>query len=186
LSIHIRGKWIVCGNHLPAISDHSVGFWRRWDIVPFGSTVPTRERDPHLAKRVIEKELSGVLLWALQGLIRLLARGGFDANLPQAMEEALHDAKADTNSVVAWVDDCEITVGGTCAVSKSAVFEQYRWWCSDNALQTLGSTQFWKRLRELQRDLLCERHRVAGSQQYLCNVKLLLRKSPVRYVGHSA
>lgn len=182
LSIHIRGKWIVCGNHLPAVSDHSVGFWRRWDIVPFGATVPARERDPHLAKRIIENELSGVLLWAMEGLLRLLARSGFDSDLPPAMAAALHDAKADTNSVVAWMDDCDITVSGSCELTKSAVFEQYRWWCSDNALQTLGSTQFWKRLRESHRDLVCERHRLEGAQQYLCNVQIS-RLRPV--MGHS-
>ena len=170
LSVHIRGKWIVCGNHLPAVADHSVGFWRRWDIVPFGATVPLKERDPQLAKRIIETELAGVLLWALEGLLRLLARGGFEADIPAAMAHALHEAKIDTNSVMAWLDDASVIVQGGCTVSKSQVFEHYRKWCNDNALQTLGSTQFWKRLRESHKQLVCERRRLGSGQQYFCNV----------------
>ncbi len=170
LSIHIRGKWVVCGNHLPAVADHSVGFWRRWDIVPFGGTVPPRERDPQLAKRIIETELSGVLLWALEGLLRLLARGGFESDVPAAMAHALQEAKMDTNSVMAWLDDACVTVQGECTVAKSLVFEHYRNWCSANALQTLGSTQFWKRLRESHKQLVSERRRTGRGQQYFCNV----------------
>lgn len=172
LSIHIRGKWVVCGNHLPAVADHSVGFWRRWDIVPFGATVPARERDPQLAKRIVETELSGVLLWALEGLLRLLARGGFEPEVPAAMAQALHEAKADTNSVMAWMDDVDVSIGGDCRATKAEVFERYRNWCGDNALQTLGSTQFWTRLRSSNKNLVCERRRIDGVQQYVCNVQV--------------
>ncbi len=174
LSIHIRGKWVVCGNHLPAVADHSVGFWRRWDIVPFGSTVPARERNPLLAQHIVGKELSGVLAWALAGLARLLERGGFEPELPDAMNAALHDAKADTNSVLAWADDCDIKVDGVCDALKADVFQHYRHWCSENALQTLGSVQFWKRVREVHRTLATERHRLGGQQVYVCNVQLPL------------
>lgn len=172
MSIHIRGKWVVCGNHLPAVADHSVGFWRRWDIIPFGATVPEEERDPQLTKRVIETELSGVLLWALQGLLRLLARGGFEPKLPASMTQALQEAKADTNSVMAWLEDVDLVVDGACNTTKADVFSSYRHWCADNALHTLGSTQFWKRMREVRKDLEFGRRRIAGAQQHVCNVKL--------------
>jgi putative DNA primase/helicase len=169
LSIHIRGKWIVCGNHLPAVADHSTGFWRRWDIVPFGETVPASERDPLLAAKIISAELSGVLVWALSGLQRLLARGGFKAELPKPMKLALHEAKADTNSVVAWADDCSIGLTDGF-IPKRQVFEHYRLWSIDNALQPLGSVQFWKRMREQFRGLVLERRRFDGLQEYACNV----------------
>jgi len=43
-SMRFHGKWLVLGNHIPLITDYSTGFWRRWDIVPFGATVPEHER----------------------------------------------------------------------------------------------------------------------------------------------
>lgn len=172
VSIEITGKWIACGNHLPAVTDHSTGFWRRWDIIPFGATVPEGERDPELGKRIIANELAGVLNWALEGLLRLLARGRFDPVVPEAMRRAMLDAKVETNSVLAWAEECDVTVGVACLALKADVFRHYREWCSENALQTLGSVQFWKRLRDLYRGLREERHRLDGLQPRMVNVVL--------------
>lgn len=180
VSVEVTAKWIACGNHLPAVTDHSKGFWRRWDIVPFGATVPEHERDPELGKRIIANELGGVLNWALQGLLRLLARGRFDPVVPQAMRKAMLDAKLETNSVVAWADDCDVTVGGTCKVLKAEVFRHYREWCTANALKTLGSVQFWTRLRDLHRDLEEERPRRGGSQPRVVNVRIPRANHPGR------
>src|SRR5206468_684062 len=99
LSINVRGKWVGLGNHLPTITEHSTGFWRRWDIVPFNVTIPESRRDPLLAETIIREELSGVLNWALEGLVRLQKRGGFDAVMPKAMSVMLHEAKIETNTV---------------------------------------------------------------------------------------
>src|SRR5665647_1927621 len=63
VSVFVRGKWLVLGNQLPAITDHTTGFWRRWDVVPFCVTIPEAERDPMLASRIISNELAGVLCW---------------------------------------------------------------------------------------------------------------------------
>lgn len=172
VSVEVTGKWIACGNHLPAVSDHSTGFWRRWDIIPFGATVPESERDPELGKRILDNELAGVLNWALNGLLRLLARGRFSPVLPEAMRRALIEAKVETNSVLAWVDDCDITFESSCRTLKSEVFRHYREWCAENALQTLGSVQFWKRLRDPLHDLQEVRHRLQGKPHRMVNVVL--------------
>ncbi|HEY4317180.1 MAG TPA: phage/plasmid primase, P4 family [Herbaspirillum sp.] len=172
LSVCLRGKWIVCGNHLPVVADHSVGFWRRWDIVPFGKSIPERERDALLVSRIVKSELSGVMNWALQGLIRLLGRGNFSDDIPHSMRAAVRDAKAETNSVAAWIDDCDVEIGGAVGRVKGEVFQHYRKWCDDNALQTLGSVQFWKRLRDMNLGYAEERRRTATGQQRVCNVRL--------------
>lgn len=172
VSIHVRGKWLVLGNHLPAITDHSTGFWRRWDVVPFGVTIPARERDPLLAQTIIREELAGVLNWALEGLRRLQQRGGFEVSLPPAMESVLHSVKAETNSVVAWLDDLGIVLQTTCDTPKERVFSSYRRWCSTNAMREVSVAQFWKRLKEQLKELDEMRVRVEGGQQRMCNVSL--------------
>lgn len=172
VSIHVRGKWLVLGNHLPAITDHSTGFWRRWDVVPFGVTIPARERDPLLAQTIIREELAGVLNWALEGLRRLQQRGGFEVSLPPAMESVLHSVKTETNSVVAWLDDLGIVLQTTCDTPKERVFSSYRRWCSANAMREVGGAQFWKRLKEQLKELDEMRVRVEGGQQRMCNVSL--------------
>ncbi|MDE3021715.1 MAG: DNA primase [Pseudomonadota bacterium] len=171
LSIHVRGKWLVLGNHLPAITDHSVGFWRRWDIVPFTVTIPERERNPLLAEDIIGKELSGVLNWALKGLIRLKQRGLFDPILPEAMKAVIQTAKTETNSVLAWVEDGEIRLGSTMDVPKDRVFQHYRAWGERNGLAAMGSSKFWPRLKDI---LPYEesRKRLGGAFVRVCNVAL--------------
>lgn len=172
VSIHVRGKWLVLGNHLPAITDHSTGFWRRWDIVPFSVTIPERERDPLLAQTIIREELSGVLNWALEGLQRLQRRGGFDVVMPAAMTLMLREAKADTNSVVAWLEDTGAELQVACDTPKELVFEQYRRWCSINAMREVSVVQFWKRMNEHFKTLEEARIRMGGVQRRVCNVRL--------------
>jgi putative DNA primase/helicase len=172
VSIHVRGKWLVLGNHLPAITDHSTGFWRRWDIVPFSVTVPERERDPMMASTIIKEELTGVLNWALAGLKRLQLRGGFDVLLPDAMTSTLREAKADTNSVVAWLEDIGVELQTGCDTLKDQVFEHYRRWCAANAMREVSVVQFWKRMKEHFKDLDESRIRVGGVQRRVCNVRI--------------
>jgi len=171
ISIHVRGKWLVLGNHLPTITDHSAGFWRRWDIVPFGVAIPEAKRDPLLSQRIIADELSGVLAWALEGLMRLQTRGAFDPVLPGAMAKVVHEAKSDTNSVQAWFDDCAIVIGASHEVSKEDVYDHYREWCSRNGLAAMASPRFWTRLRDIG-PVEESRRRKGGAQMRVCNVQL--------------
>lgn len=171
ISLRVRGKWLVLGNHLPTVTDHTTGFWRRWDIVPFDVTIPEAERDPMLAQTIVETELSGVLTWGLEGLLRLQLRGAFDVFKPAAMSRVLHTAKAETNSVQAWFDDGEITASTDCGTPKDDVFTDYRFWCGQNGLTPMASPRFWTRLHDLMRveEL---RQRCATGQVRLCNVLL--------------
>ncbi len=185
LSIRLTGKWLVLGNHLPAITDHSSGFWRRWDVVPFETVIPEAERNPTLAQDIIATELSGVLNWALEGLMRLQARGGFDVILPKAMSAALSTAKAETNSVAAWVLETGVRVSATRETSKKLVFDTYRNWCVDNAMREVASGRFWTRMKGLLKDLEEARPRDDdGQQPRLVNVDLGL--SPSRLIGAAA
>lgn len=171
VSVHVRGKWLVLGNHMPTITDHSTGFWRRWDIVPFNVTIPERERDPLLADHIISNELSGVLAWALEGLMRLQKRGAFDAAVPPAMAQVMRQAKAETNSVQAWHDDCAITVCSSHSTLKDEVYDHYRRWCDRHGLRATASPRFWERMKELA-PVEDFRRRQGNAQIRMCNIEL--------------
>lgn len=171
LSINVRGKWLVLGNHLPAITDHSTGFWRRWDIVPFNVTIPEAKRDPLLAETIIREELSGVLNWALEGLVRLQERGGFDAVMPKAMSQMLYEAKIETNTVSAWFTDNTIAMGESETIVKDVVYQHYCEWTEHNGMAPVSSPQFWTRLRDLG-SIKQTRKRQNNKLVWVCNVVL--------------
>ena len=180
LSTHIRGKWLVLGNHLPAITDHSIGFWRRWDIIPFNVTIKESERDPLLANRIIRTEMPGVLNWALEGLLRLQKRGAFEVTLPLAMQNILSDAKRESNSVQAWFEENDIVASHSLQSTKDEIYEHYREWCSRNGMASMASPRFWQTIRGIVS--LDEVRRREGSQQVRC-CNLLLPNSRQRNSG---
>lgn len=171
LSTHICGKWLVLGNHLPAITDHSIGFWRRWDIIPFNVTIKESERDPLLANSIIRTEMPGVLNWALEGLLRLHKRGAFEVTLPVAMQNILSDAKRESNSVQAWFEENDIVASHSLQSTKDEIYEHYREWCSRNGMASMASPRFWQTIRGIVS--LDEVRRREGSQQVrYCNLLL--------------
>jgi putative DNA primase/helicase len=175
LSMKIQGKWLVLANHFPAITDQSGGFWRRWDIVPFGVVIPERERTPLLAEQIIEKELGGVLNWAIEGLLRLLKRGAFDATLPAPMQFMLGQAKAETNSVLAWYEGTNCMLADKAVTEKAKVYQHYTEWCRANGMSPVASPKFWKRLAEVLGEGRLTEDRVRqpnGSQPRTCNLEL--------------
>ena len=116
--------------------------------------------------------VAGVLAWALQGLVRLERRGCFDPLMPAAMVAKLHEVKAETNSILAWMDVCEVRTFRTCTTPKECVFEHYRAWCAAGAMHEVSVVQFWKRMKSHLHDLAETRARVAGQQRRMCNVSL--------------
>ncbi|MFA6201889.1 MAG: phage/plasmid primase, P4 family [Gallionella sp.] len=137
-------KWIVSGNALPAISDHSDGFWRRWFVVPFNTKPKTIQ--PLLGDIIIKEELSGVLNWALAGLQRLIARNDTLPPMPAAMLLAQKTGKQQSNSVAAWVSDCDVNITSDKPESRKMMYHYYVQWCKINGMKSVSAQKFWERL----------------------------------------
>jgi len=69
-------KHLYAANELPATETDDEAFYRRILLVAFPETVPVAERDKRLDEK-LEAELPGILNWAIEGLQRLMANGGF-------------------------------------------------------------------------------------------------------------
>lgn len=175
ISVNLHAKWLVLGNTLPLIRDHSVGFWRRWDIVPFTVTVPEADRDSLLAETIIGTELPGVLNWALEGLLRLQERGRFGP-MPPAMDAAMRagmrTAQREGDSVKAWFEGNAVGVCDALQLKKKDVYGHYQGWCDSQRLLAAESEQFWKAVRKLARDFREGRPRQDGAQTRMCNLRI--------------
>lgn len=178
ISASIHAKWLVLGNDVPDIRDHSAGFWRRWDLIPFSVTLPEQDRDSGLAEALERDELGGVLHWALAGLQRLLERGRFDPNVPAAVTRLTQAAKSATNPVEAWAEDVEARLKSSCDMPKGTVYAEFRNWCSNNGMEQVDVGIFWKHLQRKLGAVAFERRRIGEGpsgkkkQIHTCNVEL--------------
>jgi putative DNA primase/helicase len=171
ITAKITGKWLILANHMPAVTDQSAGFWRRFDIIPFDVIIPEREREAGLAEKIIAAELPGILNWALAGLLRLRKRGHFDPVLPAEIMEAQATARRETNSVEAWFADQAIGCITDMITLKSDVYSHYSDWCKSNGMAAVGSPRFWNRLGD-KPGYQAGRKRVPGRQISVCNLRL--------------
>jgi putative DNA primase/helicase len=153
INLRPTAKWIICGNSLPALSDQSHGFWRRMPIVTFERQFAEHEQDPLLAKRIIETELGGVLLWALSGLTEIIKAGKLPP-LPEAMIRAVDDGKRETNSVLAWFDDDRIEHDAAAWTPRAEIYRDYQQWARDRGYSPVNETKFWARLRLIEPQLV--------------------------------
>lgn len=146
ISFHPTAKWIILGNAVPAISDQSHGFWRRMPVVPFTRQFDPDEQDPALVHKITRMEMSGVLNWAVAGLVRLVRRGQFPGQ-SEAMLKAQGEGQKESNSVLAWWRDDRAEVDADFETPRRVVYSDYKVWCSDNGMSPLGVERFWNRLK---------------------------------------
>lgn len=173
LSLRPTAKWIICGNALPAISDQSHGFWRRMPIITFERQFGEHEQDPLLARRIIENELAGVLVWAISGLTDVLKAGRLPP-LPGAMQRAVETGKRETSSVLAWFDDDRIEYDDAAWTPRAEVYADYKTWASERGYSPVNETKFWSRLK-LVEPAACEEHsrKIEGKKARGAKVRML-------------
>ena len=148
ISFHPTAKWVILGNAMPAVSDQSHGFWRRMPVVPFGRQFDPEEQDPALVHKITSRELSGVLSWAVAGLVRLVRRGQLPPQ-SEAMLKAQGEGQKESNSVLAWWRDDRAEIDADFETPRQAVYSDYKIWCTENGMSPLGVERFWNRLRVL-------------------------------------
>lgn len=142
-------KFIICANHLPALTDHSDAFWRRFQVIAWDETFKGGKTIPNLDQKIIKNELHLVLDWALLGLQKLQRDGDFF--LPQASHEAIHQAKLESNNVASWAEDNGVAY---CSpkqlyMAKSELFNDYIEYCRQQRLVPCAMPQFFNRLNNL-------------------------------------
>lgn len=134
----LRVRFLAFGNGtLQALHDRSFGFFRRQIILEARERDPRRKDDPYLAERLCS-EREGIFLWALTGLQRLI-RNGFQFTLSDRAKANMEAAVADGNNIVEFMkSEGYFRLKADCEVSSKAIYDVYRLWCEDNALNPLA------------------------------------------------
>jgi putative DNA primase/helicase len=116
---------LMAGNFLPDFGEHAPALANRLKIVPFDVSFLGRE-DRTLARRIIDNELAGILVWALDGLSRLLDRGYFVEPADSTDKKRVLVRLA--NPVLSFIEECCIVESGA-SVTKGTLYQTYRGWC---------------------------------------------------------
>jgi putative DNA primase/helicase len=141
-------KLVFSANELPRTSDQTHAFFRRWIIIPFEKRFSRGQNaDVRLIEKITtDKELSGVLNRALDGLRRLHATDTFTQ--PQATRDALEAYKLANDSTAAFVKECCI-IDAAAKVGRTKLYYAYKNWCADGNMRPLSNRKFYARLLEL-------------------------------------
>ena len=136
---------VAATNSLPHLKDTTDGFFRRAIILPLTRKFEESEMDRRLQEKIL-KELGGILVWAVEGLRRLLERDAFV--IPESAVQMANSYRDESDSVRYFVKEaCTKDKKGT---TPSVLYEQYQRYAAACRLPQLNLIKFGKKLTALE------------------------------------
>jgi P4 family phage/plasmid primase-like protien len=118
---------IFSANEAPQSADQSDAWFDRWLIVPMERRIADEVADPHLGERLTtEPELRGLLVHAVAGLRRLMARGRFE--LSEAVQRAQVSYRERLDTIESFLTDATVRVASAWT-PRPQLYRGYRAWC---------------------------------------------------------
>lgn len=117
-------KIFLAANHKPIVKEQTEAFWRRLRLVPFTVTFTKEQRDNKL-RSTLEKELPGILNWALEGSQLWLASG---LNEPKAVKKATAAYREENDLVGEFIEQrCRFNEDAWTSTTK--LYQEFsEWW----------------------------------------------------------
>ena len=127
-------RFILASNETPGFTDASGALPNRFIMFKFTASFLGRE-DHGLTARLLA-ELPGIILWALDGLTRLQARGYLIA--PDAGRELADEMREQSSPIGAFVAEKCVAREGY-SVDRNELFSAWKQWCSDQGMDHPGT-----------------------------------------------
>ncbi len=147
---------LFSANEAPRTQDQTDAWFDRWIIVPMLRRFEgTPEEDTGLSDK-LAAEVEGVLVRAVAGLRRLMARGRFV--FPPSVERAREGYRQTLDTVRAFVtEQCHFDPDGW--VDRATLYQRYKRWCREESRFALPSPTFNAHLGQAYEDRLALRTR---------------------------
>lgn len=123
--------------------DTSDGLWQRVPRIDFGVGIPVSERIDDMAERMKE-EASGILRWALDGLVEFRALGGLCT--PESVQESSAERRLDADPLRMFIDELYVRAEGEMVLGSEFV-KSYTQWARDREERTGGMRSIYDELR---------------------------------------
>jgi putative DNA primase/helicase len=133
-------RFLFSCNDIPRnYGDRSDGFYRRLIIIRFAHAVPKAQRDPNLREK-LAAERDGILMWALNGLRRLIAQN-YEFSETEATRTELQRYRVESNSALMFLEECCV-VEENAACVREELFTRYREFCINNGMKPMSQATF--------------------------------------------
>ena len=138
----LYSRFLVFGNGvMKSLYDRSEGFFRRQLILSVKEKEKDRHDDPYLAEKMC-REAEGILLWALEGLRRLINQN-FHFTVSQRTKDNRENAIRDGNNIVEFLEsEGYFQFKADAQISSKDFYAIYEEWCHDNAEKPLVAKSF--------------------------------------------
>lgn len=139
-------------NELPATSDYSTGYFRRWLIIPFNVFIAADKQNKSLHTELIA-ELSGIFNWIILGLKRMEANG-YKVTEPDSVKDEVLKYEINSNSILKFLEDKEyyhIPVYKNHAQESmlaSAIYREYKEFCFECGYGAFSNIKFAEKLKD--------------------------------------
>ena len=136
-TILYKGGITITCNNMPYIKDDKGShMFERFLIIPCDNVIPEEKRDPELLVK-LEKELEGIVLWALDGLKRLIDNK-FNLTEGEASKKANEDYRALNDTLFRFIhENCIVTGDKKDRIPKTDFEFRYEKFCIDNGITAL-------------------------------------------------
>ena len=135
-------RFMAFGNgDLQSLYDHSDGFYRRQLILTAKDKSKGREDDPFIAEKMCA-EAEGIVLWAIEGLKRLIANNYVFTESERA-RASLEEVRKDANNIIDFLHtEGYIQFKADAMITSKELYAIYQMWCDDNALKPMAAKTF--------------------------------------------
>jgi len=144
-------KLILSMNNLPSTRDKSTGYYRRLSILNFTAHFSEENRDRDLKKK-LQDELSGIFLWAVEGLKRL-SDNGFRFSSCENMKLTLKEYQVEQNPLMAFFDECIVKEEDKdYREDNKVIFKSFTNWASNNGhsgYANISKQRFWREFKTI-------------------------------------
>jgi P4 family phage/plasmid primase-like protien len=150
-------RLMIACNNKPRFADHSDGVYRRMLCIPWRVEIDEGRRVKGMDKPIWwsdKGELPGMFLWAIEGLERLITRGGFSYS--SVMAQALAEYKEEMNPARSFLQqNCEENSRGI--ITCSEVYRLYKKWVEENGYRPTSERTFGKEVKRVFKNSTRER-----------------------------
>jgi phage/plasmid-associated DNA primase len=154
INIIPRATVYIAANAPPKFTDHTYGLERKIEAFAFNQRIDDSEKVVGYDKEITgdPAELAVALDWMLDGITRLVSRGGFTEQT--ASQKALTETiKIESDSVYAYLQNEVIVLPDDLTAkrwwtSKKAIYTAYREYVLDSGQKPVAAPQFWRTLKQ--------------------------------------